>query len=162
MNNPGRKLLVALGALVLLPLAVLAQSCENYHSEGDCRFDLRRDYKIYSQSHSVSMSPVDTVELNMVFYGQNDYILSFCTHRKMYPVHFILKDTHTGKVLYDNEEDDFIESLGLGFDVTKSIIIVVNVLARESSEEEIRGNVGCLGLLIQYKNYPKKKVKLQM
>jgi hypothetical protein len=38
----------------------------------------------------------------------------------------------------------------------------VDVLARESTEEEIKGNLGCLGLLIQYKNYPAKKVQLQM
>ena len=148
--------------LVLLPLLAGAQDCQNYHLEGDCRFDLRRDYNVYSQSHSVSMSPLDTIEFNTVFYGQNDYILSFCTHRKMYPVHFILKDGQTGKVLYDNEQDDYIESLGLGFDVTKSLNILVTVLARESSEDEIRENVGCLGLLIQYKNYPNKKVKLKM
>lgn len=154
--------MIVLTALVLFPFLAEAQVCDNYYSEGDCRFDLRRDYKVYSQSHSVSVSPLDTVELNTVFYGQNDYILSFCTHRKMYPVHFVLKDQQTGQVLYDNEDDEYIESLGLGFDVTKSLIIRVNVLARESSEEEIRENIGCLGLLIQYKNYSKKKVKLQM
>ena len=50
------------------------------------------------------------------------------------------------------EEDKYIEPLGLGFDV----------LARTSSEEEIKENIGCPGLLIQYKNYPAKKVKIQM
>jgi len=148
--------------LLLLSAFVAGQACDNHHQEGDCRFDLRKDHKVYSQSHSVSMSPLDTLELNVVFYGQNDYILSFCTHRKMYPVHFILQDQQTGQILYDNEQDDYIESLGLGFDVTKSLTIKIDVLARSSTEEEIRENVGCLGLLIQYKNYPKKKVKLQM
>ena len=66
------------------------------------------------------------------------------------------------QVLYDNEEDKYLESLGLGFDVTKSLIIRIDVLARGSSEEEIKENIGCLGLLIQYKNYPDKKVKIQM
>jgi hypothetical protein len=148
--------------LLLVPHFSLAQNCENHHQEGDCRYDLQKGFKIYSQSKSVSLSPLDTVELNMVFYGQKDYILSFCTHRKMYPIHFILIDQQTQQILYDNEEDKYLESLGLGFDVTKSLIIKVDVLARESSEEEIKENIGCLGLLIQYKNYPKKKVQLQM
>lgn len=108
------------------------------------------------------MSPLDTVEFNIVFYGQKDYILSFCTHQKMYPVHFVLIDQQTKQVLYDNKEDKYLESLGLGFDVTKSLIIKVEVLARLSTEEEIKENIGCLGLLIQYKKYPKKKVQLQM
>ncbi len=30
------------------------------------------------------------------------------------------------------------------------------------SEEEIKENIGCLGVLVQYNNYPNKKVKLQM
>lgn len=152
-----------LTALILaLPIPMLAQQCDEHHIDGDCRYDIQKGFKIYSQSHSATMSPLDTIELNAVFYGQKDYILSFCTHKKMYPIHFVLIDQQTKQVLYDNEEDKYLESLGLGFDVTKSLIIKVDVLARESSEEEIKGNLGCLGLLIQYKNYPNKKVKLQM
>ncbi len=148
--------------LLILPINLISQNCENHHLDGDCRYDIQRGYKIYSQSHSASLSPIDTIEINAVFYGQKDYILSFCTHKKMYPIHFVLIDKQTNQVLYDNEEDKYLESLGLGFDVTKSLIIKVDVLARESTEEEIKENVGCLGLLIQYKNYPNKKVKLQM
>ena len=124
--------------------------------------DRQKGYKIYSQSKSVSMSPTDTVEINVIFYGQKDYIFSFCTHAKLYPVHFVLIDPDSGDVLYDNAKDRYIESLGIGFDVTKSLVIKVEVLARESTEEEIKENLGCMGLLIQYKKYPNKKVKLQM
>ena len=37
----------------------------------------------------------------------------------------------------------------------------VNVLARKATDEEIENFLGCLGLLIQYRNYPDRK-KLQM
>jgi len=145
-----------------LPFTTISQSCDDHHKVGDCRYDLQRKYKLYSQSKSVSMSPLDTLELSIVFYGQKDYILSFCTHKKMYPIHFTLLDQQTGQILYDNEEDRYLESLGVGFDVTKTLIVKVDVLARESTEEQIKENLGCLGLLIQYKNYEKKKVQLQM
>ncbi len=148
--------------LILVPVNALSQECQHHHTEGDCRYDLQRGYKIYSQSKSVSLSPLDTVELNIVFYGQKDYVLSFCTHRKMYPIHFVLIDQQTKQLLYDNKEDKYLESLGVGFDVTKSLIIKIDVLARGFTEEEIKENLGCLGLLIQYKNYPQKKVRLQM
>ena len=146
---------------LFLPGQLFSQDCDRHHIEGDCRFDLQKGYKSYSQSHSTRISPKDTVEMNVIFYGQKDYILSFCTHRKLYPVHFVLIDQQSGEVLYDNKEDDFLESLGLGFDVTKSLTIKANVLARKASDQEIEEKVGCLGFLIQYKNYPKKKVNLQ-
>ena len=148
--------------LVISPLTLMAQDCVDYHKLGDCMMDRQKGYKVYSQSKSVSMSPTDTVEFNIVFYGQKDYIFSFCTHAKLYPVHFVLIDPESGDVLYDNAKDKYIESLGIGFDVTKSLTIKVDVVARRASEEEIENNVGCLGLYIQYRNYTKKKVNLQM
>ena len=147
---------------LILPGHLLAQNCETHHLEGDCSSDLQKGYKMYSQSHSASISPLDTIEFNVVFYGQKDYVLSFCTHSKLYPIHFVLIDQQTQQVLYDNQEDDYLESLGLGFDVAKPMTIRVDVLARKSSEQEIKDKIGCLGLLIQYKNYSRKKVQLQL
>jgi hypothetical protein len=124
--------------------------------------DRNKEYKIYSQSISAAISVTDTIEFNIVFYGQKDYICSFCTHRKFYPVNFRLIDPDTREILYDNKEDNFIESLGIGFDVSKTIIIQVIVLARKATPEEIQEYAGCIGLLLQYKNYPDKTVNLQM
>jgi hypothetical protein len=151
-------------AMILLSVALAsqAQDCVGYHEIGDCQMDLQRGYKIYSQSKSLAVSAKDTIDLNIVFYGQKDYIFSFCTHAKFYPVHYQLIDPETEDVLYDNSNDRYIESLGIGFDVTKTLTIRVNVMARRASEEEIEQYVGCLGLLIQYRNYPDRKVQLEM
>ena len=153
---------VLLLSIFLLPVSALPQDCTDYHIIGDCMLDRQGGFKIYSQSKSVSMSLLDTLELNVVFYGQKEYILSFCAHRKMYPIHFVLLDQETQKVLYDNENDKYIESLGVGFDVTKSLTIKIDVLARLATEEEIKDYLGCLGVLLQYKNYKSKKVNLKM
>lgn len=148
--------------LLILPGQLISQICDTHHLDGDCQYDIQKGYKVYSQSHSAKISAMDTIELNVVFYGQKDYIVSFCTHKNLYPIHFVLIDQQTEEVLYDNEEDKYIESLGLGFDVAKPITIRVDVIARTSTEEEIKEKIGCLGLLIQYKNYPRKRVKLQI
>lgn len=148
--------------LFLIPAHLMSQNCDTHHLEGDCQSDLQKGYKLYSQSHSSSISPLDTIEFNVVFYGQKDYVLSFCTHKNLYPVHFVLIDQQTDEVLYDNEEDKYIESLGLGFDVAKPMTIRVDVIARKSTEEQIKEKIGCLGLLIQYKNYARKRVELQL
>ena len=148
--------------LMVIPFVVSAQDCLDYHKIGDCAMDRQKGFKVYSQSKSVMMSPRDTVQFNVVFYGQKDYIFSFCTHKKLYPIHFRLVDPDTGDILYDNANDRYIESLGVGFDVTTNMIIKIDVLARKASETEIDEYVGCVGLLLQYQNYPEKKVKLQM
>lgn len=157
-----RYILFIVGFLFAFPLAFFAQDCVDYHEVGDCYMDRQRGFKIYSQSKSVTISALDTIDLNIVFYGQKDYIFSFCTHTRFYPVHFQLIDPDNGNVLYDNASDRYVESLGIGFDVTKSLTIKVDLLARKATEEEIEDYLGCLGLLIQYKNYPDKKVNLQM
>ena len=94
MKLKGNILILAILFLVI-PIQLQSQDCEYYHRDGDCRYDIQKGYKIYSQSHSTSMTPLDTIELNAVFYGQKDYILSFCTHKKMYPIHFVLIDQQT-------------------------------------------------------------------
>ena len=141
---------------------IWSQDCITYHEVGDCIMDRDKAYKIYSQSRSAVISATDTIEFSVVFYGQKDYICSFCTHQKFYPVNFRLIDPDTREVLYDNKDDNYIESLGVGFDVTKTLIIQVSVLARKAKPEEIKDYLSCIGLLMQYKNYPDKKVNLQM
>ena len=148
--------------ILMLPGQLISQNCDTHHLDGDCQYDLQKGYKVYSQSHSTQISALDTVEMNVVFYGQKDYVLSFCTHKNLYPIHFVLIDQQTDEVLYDNQDDKYIESLGLGYDVAKPITIRVDVIARKSTEEEIKEKLGCVGLLIQYKNYARKKVKLQI
>ena len=148
--------------MIMIPASAASQECVDYHTLGDCSMDLRKDFEIYSQSKSAMISAKDTIEFNIVFYGRKDYIFSFCTHRKFYPIHFLLIDPDTGETLYDNKDDRYIESLGIGFDVTKNLIIRIDVLARKATEAEIEEYLGCVGLLIQYKNYPEKKVNLKL
>lgn len=148
--------------IMILSAGSWAQSCVEYHKVGDCIMDRQRGFSMYSQSKSATITAKDTVEFNIVFYGQKDYLFSFCTHRKFYPVNFRIFDAETGEELYDNAADNYIESLGIGFDVTKSLVIKIHVLAREATEEEINDYVSCVGLLLQYKNYPERKVKLSL
>ena len=93
-----RNILFLVGLLSAIPLASFAQDCVDYHEVGDCYMDRQRGFKIYSQSKSMIVSAKDTIDLNIVFYGQKDYIFSFCTHKKFYPIHFQLIDTDTGDI----------------------------------------------------------------
>ena len=139
---------------LLIPLQIWSQVCINYHELGDCMMDRDRAYKKYSQSKSVLITIHDTVELNLIFYGQKDYILSFCADKLLYPVHFRFKDPSTGEVLYDNSQDNYIGSLNIGFEVMKPMKIQMNVLGKTAVNKDLNKYTGCVGLLIQYKDYP--------
>ena len=139
---------------LLVPLQIWSQECTNYHELGDCIMDRDRAYKKYSQSKSVLITIHDTVELNLIFYGQKDYILSFCTDKLLYPVHFWFKDPSTGEVLYDNSQDNYIGSLNIGFEAMRPIKVQMNVLGKTAGNKDLNNYTGCVGLLIQYKDYP--------
>jgi hypothetical protein len=115
--------------------------------------DLQRGYKIYSQSKGFTISTRDTVEMNVVFYGQKDYLFTFCAEQELYPLHFQIWDPVTESLIYDNKEDRYIESLGIGLDVTKNLIFKINVLATTSDPDDKEERSGCLGVMFQYKNY---------
>ncbi len=139
---------------LLVPLQIWPQECTDYHELGDCIMDRDRAYKKYSQSKSVLITIHDTVELNIIFYGQKDYILSFCADKLLYPVHFWFKDPSTGEVLYDNSQDKYIGSLNIGFEVTKPLNVMLNVVGKTAVNKDLNKYTGCVGLLIQYKDYP--------
>jgi hypothetical protein len=132
---------------------LFSQPCEKFFKKGDCGMDIEKDYKIYSQSKSVAINLQDTIEFNIVFYGQKEYLFSFCTDKNLYPVHFRLIDPDTGELLYDNSDDRYLESLIIGFDVTRSLTIKIHVLGETSSRPDLEGYTGCVGALFQYKNY---------
>lgn len=141
----------------ILP-AISGQDCGSYFEEGDCRMDLQRGYEIYSQSKGIPVSTRDTVEMNVVFYGQKDYIFTFCADKDLYPIHFTINDPETGAVIYDNKEDRYIESLGIGFDVTRNLTFRITVLAetKDAPADDLNMS-GCLGVLFQYRNYEKTR-----
>lgn len=149
-------------SLIAIPFYSYAQECVDYYRLGDCIMDIKRGYKIYSQSKGYMMSPQDSMDINVVVYGQKDYIFSFCTHAKLYPIRFRMIDPDTKEIIYDNKSDDFMESIGIGFDITRNITIRINLLARRATENEIEQKIGCLGMLIQYKNFFEEKRHIQL
>jgi hypothetical protein len=140
--------------LLIATAALFGQDCVDYHRSAGCNMDRQRGYKIYSQSKSAVITVKDTIEFNIVFYGQKDYIFSFCTRQDLYPIHFRLIDPASRDVLYDNANDRYIESLGIGFDTTRSLAVQITVLADKARQAELEDDVGCIGLLMQYRSYP--------
>ena len=149
------KLIITQFFLLSFSALLFSQDCETCFKLGDCRMDLQREYKIYSQSKGFSITTQDTIEMNVVFYGRKDYIFTFCTGKELYPIHFRIIDPDSESIIYDNKEDRYIESLGVGFDVTKNLIFKINVLGETNDTGGQLDYSGCLGILFQYKSYDK-------
>ncbi|MCK4750342.1 MAG: hypothetical protein KAT15_24970 [Bacteroidales bacterium] len=140
---------------LLFTMTLFAQDCVEYHRFSGCNMDLQKGYKVYSQSKSAAIAVNDTLEFNIVFYGQKDYILSFCTRQDLYPINFHLLDPGSRVVLYDNAGDRYIESLGIGFEATRALIVQVTVFAGRENPGETEADAGCIGMLLQYRSYSK-------
>ena len=136
---------------VLTTMTVQGQYCENFHKLGDCKIDVKRPYQIFGQSRSDMIGVGYTLKYNIIFYGNKEYILSFCTTKKYYPIHFKLLDPISGKVIYDNKDDDYLESLGFRIEKTKQFIIEMSILAHDATDIEIEEYYTCMGMLIQGK-----------
>ena len=129
-----------------------SQQCTDYHRTSDCKTDIVPSFIYYSQSRSDVFKVGKTVKYNVVFYGQKEYMVSFCTWDKFYPIHFKLVDETSGRTLYDNERDEYVESVGFAVENTKMLVIEVEILAENATEKEIKKEYPCVGMLIQSKD----------
>jgi len=150
--NALRKLAVLLLPFIF-PVFLAGQHCEKSYEEGDCSMDLQKGYRMYSQSRGFQVDTRDTLELNVVFYGQKEYIFTFCTEKELYPIHFMIYDPESGSLVYDNQEDRYIESMGIGFDETRSLLFRIHARGGLVAPGTTADAPGCLGVLFQYRNY---------
>jgi hypothetical protein len=146
---------ITLSLVLLLSFSVLGfgQFCADFHKTGDCRKDLIPNFRCYSQSRSDLIKVGFTIKYDIVFYGEQEYMVSFCTMKNFYPVHFKLIDGMTGEAFYDNKEDDYLESIGFAVEKTRRILVEVEILAHKASDEEIEEYYPCIGMLIQFREY---------
>jgi len=142
-----------LGFLFILAFSCLGfgQFCVDFQKTGDCRKDLIPSFRYYSQSRSDLIKVDFTVKYDVVFYGEKEYMISFCTMKYFYPIHFKLIDGVSEEVLYDNKEDDYLESIGFALEKTKRMRVEIEILSHRASDKEIEEYYPCIGMLIQFK-----------
>jgi hypothetical protein len=132
-----------------------AQSCYNFHSYKTCAGKLRSGFKLYGQSESALLEIDSTAVLPVIFYGNKDYVVTVCTERGYYPVHFIIKEVETSNVLYDNMQDNYYESIGFTIDHPQKVTIEVTILADGFEPSDFNQDQACVGVHIQWKRRKK-------
>ena len=110
-----------------------------------------------SQSKSSYLEANKTYKFQMTLFGNMDYRIMFCTERKFYPIHYIITEKDTGIQLYDNEQDDYVESIGVSIENTTIVIVEVTLLAKDAKFEDFGQNRACLGGPILYRRIPKSR-----
>jgi hypothetical protein len=140
-------ILILFIALLAVPVLTLGQDCTDYH-QYHC---LYADYTFFysRQSKSALFRPGQTSELKIVAYSGEDYYVSICAHRKFGNLHLrILEDNENKKVIYDNAQDNYSETVTFSNEVTRNLILEVSVPFGENKESK---EARCVGIVIQFR-----------
>lgn len=132
-----------------------AQRCDDYHKTGDCKIYRADGFESYGQSRSALLEIKKQTTFKAVFYGQRDYKIVLCTDYGYYPVHYVISNADTKEVLYDNKEDDFIESVGFTIDKTQNLVFDITVIAEDIKPEDAFDLRTCVGVNIYWRKVPK-------
>ena len=136
----------------LISINCFSQDCSDFQKLSKCKIKIIKNCKIYMQHKNAAIGINDTLTYNIVFYGNRDYIISFCADQKYYPLNIRLLQPETNEEIYDNAKDDYCGSIGVGFYNTQNLIIEVTLLADELDKDRIKSNEKvCVGLDMQWK-----------
>lgn len=139
--------LIIFAVILLSTNLSFGQDCSDFH-EFNCTF-ADWTYFYSRQSKSALFQKGQKSELRFIAYGNEDYFVSVCTHRKFAPIHFrIFEDNDTKDLLYDNASEEYINTVSFSNNRTRKLIIEVKVPeTAEASDSEKK----CVGVLIQFK-----------
>lgn len=148
-----KKFLIILVLYMFFAPTVSAQknSCKKFHLYADCNLNPGPRFKYDGQSRSNIIGVGDQLIYSIILYGDTQYKINFCTSEFYEPIHVKLLSTETNSVMYDNESDEYIETLTLNVDQTQRLKIFIEVLAENMTEEEKLDYFGCIGMMVQMK-----------
>jgi len=144
-----------LGILIILftlsGLKVYSQNCNKFHLYGTCMQYPGTLYKMDGQSRSNVIALGDKLIYNVIFYGERNYKLIFCTAKQFIPVHFVLYDSETREMIYDNKNDEYSETIELSIENTRRVKIEISILLQSSKDKYVEEFFGCVGFLLHWK-----------
>ncbi len=141
--------------IILFSATAQGQRCDDYHKTGDCKIYRTDGFEGYGQSRSALLEIKKEATFKAVFYGQRDYKVVLCTDYGYYPVHFVISNADTKEILYDNKEDDFVESVGFTIDKTQNLVFEILVMAEDIKAKDAFDIRVCVGVNIYWRKVPK-------
>lgn len=141
--------------IILISFIAQGQRCSGYHKTGDCRIYRMEGFENYGQARSALVEIRKQTVFKAVFYGRRDYKVALCTDYGYYPIHYIISNADTKEILYDNKEDDYIESVGFTIEKTQNLIFDIIILAEDIKAEDAIDLRVCVGVNIYWRKVPK-------
>jgi len=115
------------------------------------------EYKNSAYSKSVLLQTKMPYKYSLVLAPGKDYIVGVCCELPYKPVKFKILDLLRDSVIYDNSEDDYMESIGFTVEENPlNIIIEVTVMASNTQPKSGEQTRSCMGLRILYRTIGKK------
>ncbi len=145
--NVDMKYIFSLISLTVFALQAFAQDCTGYH-QFHCQY---ADYTFFysRQSKSALFKQGQSSELRIVTYGGEDYYIAICAHRKFGNINFKIKeDSKDSTLIYDNADYEFAESIIFTNEVTRNLIIEVNVPEGTGKDYNERR---CVGVVVEFR-----------
>lgn len=102
------------------------------------------DYVPAENFNAAKLQPGDVAEVEMVFYGGEDYRLLICAHELLGDVAFQLLDTEDN-VLFDNAENGMMQYFDFKVEGTQNLKVKINVSPNTNSTLNPQG---CVAILV--------------
>lgn len=124
------------------------QRCYEFHKSKSCTVENVEGLKLSSLSRSHYLEVGKTVTYEVVLYGQKEVIIQCCTEEKYYPLRFKLKSSVNGDLIYDNKNDNYINTISLSLDRTELISIEISIVSTNENISVLKGTKACVGMAI--------------
>ncbi len=138
----------------------MAQSsiCGSFHKKY-CKFDSKDgDFQYNAQSRSGLFNQGSTSRIRCVVYKGMEYRIAVCCDNAVgSTVNFKIFDAKTKELLFDNSQEDNLQSFE--FESASSRVLDIEVAVPEGEGMEAKGkpvDAACVGLLIEHKISPRK------
>jgi len=142
--------------LCLFSLNAQSLECNNYHKRSLCyREAYAEGFNYYGQSASALAEKGVTLTYNAVFYGGKDYIINLCCLPLFEPVHMVIYDADTDELIYDNEEDEYLNRVAFTMEFTRSLLFEITVIGDGLTDGSLDSKRTCVGILILWRKVPK-------
>ena len=132
-----------------VPKTAAGNPCLDFHKKA-CPPSPDDGFAYNGQSRSGLFYKGQTSTIKVVFYKGMDYHISVCSEDNS-QVPFVIKDSKTNEVLYDNSTDNNTQEIQISNENTRHIIIQLTIPG-ELKKDIVKGQEGlCAGILIEHR-----------
>jgi len=122
--------------------------CLDFLDSINCDYEHASQFKRTCLSRRYNLDVKKTVRYELVFYGGKEIIIQCCTENEFYPIRFKLIKSESGKVIYDNKYNDYLDNINILLDHTELLAVEISLEAKERKIKKAKDGKACIGLAV--------------